>query len=245
MLTTAFFAFLSGIVTVASPCVLPVLPFLLSGSVGGRMRPYGIILGFILSFTAFTLFLSSIVSALQIPPDALRYVSIALLLGFGLVLVVPALHKVYEGLTSRSLSGLKQVQGDGFWGGVAVGATLGVLWTPCVGPIMASVITLALSGKVTAQAAFVTVAFSIGTAIPMLLVMLGGRRLLNRIPWLMNRLPQVQRGFGLVMVLFAVAFFFNVDRSIQSWVLDTFPGYADFLTGLEGQAPASVVPDSQ
>jgi cytochrome c biogenesis protein CcdA len=144
---------------------------------------------------------------------------------------------MYEGLTSRSISGVKQIQGDGFWGGAAVGATLGVLWTPCVGPIMASVITLALSGQVTGQAAFVTVAFSIGTAIPMLLVMLGGRKLLNRIPWLMNRLPQVQRGFGVLMVLFAVAFFFNVDRSIQTWVLDTFPGYSDFLTGLEGQAP--------
>ncbi|WP_337867866.1 cytochrome c biogenesis CcdA family protein [Meiothermus sp.] len=231
---TAFFAFLSGMVTVASPCVLPVLPFLLSGAVGGRLRPYGIILGFITSFTVVTLFLSAIVTALNIPPDTLRHVSIALLLGFGLVLLVPSLHKGFEGLTSRSLSSMKQVQGDGFGGGMAVGATLGVLWTPCVGPIMASVITLALSGSVTGQAALVTLAFSLGTAIPMLAVMLGGRRLLNRVPGLMNNLPRIQRGFGLVMVLFAVGFFFGLDRSFQTWVLDVFPGYADFLTRLEG-----------
>ncbi|WP_299430180.1 cytochrome c biogenesis CcdA family protein [uncultured Meiothermus sp.] len=231
---TALFAFLSGIVTVASPCVLPVLPFLLSGAVGGRLRPYGIILGFVASFTVVTLFLSALVTTLNIPPDTLRYVSIALLLGFGLVLWVPALHKGFEGLSSRSLSKMPLVQGNGFWGGTAVGATLGVLWTPCVGPIMAGVITLALSGSVNGQAALVTLAFSLGTALPMLAVMLGGRRLLGRIPGLMNNLSGVQRGFGVVMVLFAMGFFFGLDRSFQTWVLDTFPGYADFLTRLEG-----------
>ena len=237
MLTTAFFAFLSGIVTVASPCVLPVLPFLLSGAIGGRLRPYGIIVGFILSFTILTLFLSALVAALGIPADVLRTVSVVMLLGFGLVLIIPQLHKLYEGATSRSLSGLKQVQGDGFWGGVLVGLTLGVLWSPCVGPIMAGVISLALSGNVTGQAAFTTIAFSIGTAIPMLAVMLGGRRLLNRVPWLLNNLPRVQRGFGVLMVLFAIGFFFNIDRAVQTWVLDTFPQYEAFLTRLEGSAP--------
>ncbi|MDX2003772.1 MAG: cytochrome c biogenesis CcdA family protein [Meiothermus sp.] len=234
---TAFFAFLSGIVTVASPCVLPVLPFLLSGSIGGRLRPYGIVAGFVLSFTLLTLFLSALVGALGIPADTLRMVSVVMLLGFGLVLLVPQLHRLYEGTASRSLGGLKQVQGDGFWGGALVGLTLGVLWSPCVGPIMAGVISLALSGNLTGQAAFTTLAFSLGTAIPMLAVMLGGRKLLGRVPWLMNNLGRVQRGFGVVMVLFAVGFFFGADRAVQTWVLDTFPQYEAFLTRLEGAAP--------
>ena len=237
MLTTVLLAFLSGVVTVASPCVLPVLPFLLSGSIGGRLRPFGIIGGFILSFTLFTLFLSSIVGALGVSPDLMRNVSIALLAGFGLTLVVPALHAAFERASSRSLTNMQQVQGDGFFGGILVGATLGLLWTPCVGPIMASVFTLALSGNVTGTAAFVTLAFSLGTAIPMLAVMLGGRGLLNRIPWVLQNLGRVQRGFGVVLVVFAVGLFFNVDRSFQTWVLDTFPGYSDFLTSLEGAAP--------
>jgi cytochrome c-type biogenesis protein len=100
MLTTTFFAFLSGIVTVASPCVLPVLPFLLSGAIGGRSRPYGIVLGFIASFTLFTLFLSSLVQAFGISSDALRLGSVGLLLVFGLVLAVPALHGWYERVSS-------------------------------------------------------------------------------------------------------------------------------------------------
>jgi cytochrome c-type biogenesis protein len=247
MLTVAFFAFLSGIVTVASPCVLPVLPFLLSGAIGGRLRPYGIITGFILSFTVFTLALSTIVRVLNIPPDATRLISVGLLLAFGLTLLIPALHTVYERFSTQSVSRLntagqissKPDSGNGYVGGVMVGGTLGLLWTPCVGPIMSAVITLALSGNVTFQAFLVTVAFSVGTAIPMLAVMLGGRGALARVPWLMNNLSTVQRGFGAVMVVFAIGIYFNVDRNVQTWFLDAFPGYAETLTKFEENAPVN------
>ncbi len=240
MLTTTFFAFLSGILTIASPCVLPVLPFLLSGAIGGKSRPYGIILGFIASFTLFTLFLSSIVQVLGISADILRLFSIGVLLIFGLMLCVPQLHSIYERFSSSAMGGISKLgqgKNDGFLGGISVGATLGLLWSPCVGPIMASVISLALSGNVSAQAFFVTLAFSIGTAIPMLAVMLGGRKLLNRVGWLMNNLGNVQRGFGVVLVVFALGMGFNFDRKFQTWVLDTFPAYTDFLVGLQGQTP--------
>ena len=247
MLTVAFFAFLSGIVTVASPCVLPVLPFLLSGAIGGRLRPYGIITGFILSFTVFTLALSTIVRVLNIPADATRLISVGLLLAFGLTLLIPALHTMYERFSTQSVSRLNtggQISsgsgpdsGNGFVGGVMVGGTLGLLWTPCVGPIMSAVITLALSGNVTFQAFLVTFAFSIGTAIPMLGVMLGGRGALARVPWLMNNLATVQRGFGAVMVVFAIGIYFNADRNVQTWFLDVFPGYSETLTKFEENAP--------
>jgi cytochrome c-type biogenesis protein len=237
VLLTVLFAFLSGIVTVASPCVLPVLPFLLSGTIGGKFRPYGIIVGFIASFSAFTLSLSGIVSALGISGDALRWASVVMLFGFGLTLLVPAFHTAFERFSSKSVGSMKQAQGDGFLGGIAVGATLGILWSPCVGPIMSSVITLALSGNVNSQAVFVTLAFSVGTAIPMLLVMLGGRGFLKRVPWLMQNLGTVQRGFGVVLVVFAVGIGFNLDRKLQSWFLDTFPTYSEALTGFETNAP--------
>ena len=240
MLTTLLFAFLSGVVTVLSPCVLPVLPFLLTGAIGGRARPYGIIAGFVASFTAFTLFLSGFVALLGISSDLLRLISVGLLLAFGLTLLIPALHTAFERVSARAVSGLQPQQSgrDGWWGGVAVGGTLGVLWSPCVGPIMASVITLALSNAVTFQALLVTLAFSVGTAIPMLGIMVGGRKLLNRVPWLLGNLNRIQRGFGVVLIVFAVGTGFNLDRRFQTWVLDTFPAYAAAITSLEEQAPA-------
>lgn len=224
-------AFLGGVLTVLSPCVLPVLPVLLSGTVGGRGRPLGIIAGFIGSFVLLTLFLASVVSALNLSPDLIRWVAIALLLGFGLTLAVPALQRRFELAMSRALPQRRPGDRDGFLGGVLVGVTLGVVWTPCVGPILASVTTLALSGQVTAFAFAATLAYALGVAAPMLAVMLGGRRLLHR-PALLGRLGGLQQVFGAVLVVFAVGMAFGVDRQVQTLLVERLPALQQ-LTFLE------------
>ena len=224
-------AFLGGVLTVLSPCVLPVLPVLLSGTVGGRGRPLGIIAGFIGSFVLLTLFLASVVSALNLSPDLIRWVATFLLLGFGLTLAVPALQHRFELARSRSLPQRRPGDRDGFLGGVLVGVTLGVVWTPCVGPILASVTTLALSGQVTGFAFAATLAYALGVAVPMLGVMLGGRRLLHR-PALLGRLGQLQQVFGAVLVVFAVGMVFGVDRQVQTLLVERLPALQQ-LTFLE------------
>ncbi|QFP77921.1 cytochrome c biogenesis CcdA family protein [Deinococcus sp. AJ005] len=228
-------AFAGGLLTVLSPCVLPVLPVLLSGAVGGRGRPLGIIAGFIGSFVLLTLFLATLVNVLGLSVEALRWGAVALLLLFGLTLAVPALQLRFELLAARALPQGTGKGGDGFLGGVLVGATLGVVWTPCVGPILAGVTTLALSGQVTGFAAAVTLAYALGVAIPMLGVMWGGRKLLHR-PALMNRLNQIQQAFGVVLMLFAVGMVFGVDRQIQTALVDNLPALQQ-LTFLE-ETPA-------
>ena len=107
MLTMLLFAFLSVVVTVLSPSVLPVLPFLLSGAIGGRARPYGIT-GFVASFTAFTLSLNGFVAVLGISGDAQRLISVGLLLAFGLTLLIPALHTAFESLSARAVGSLSR-----------------------------------------------------------------------------------------------------------------------------------------
>src|SRR5512137_2097516 len=97
MIVLLGFAFLSGIITILSPCILPVLPIVLSGGVaGGRARPFGVIGGFIASFTVFTLALTAIVQALRIPADAMRIVAIVLVAAFGVVMLVPPLRDRFE-----------------------------------------------------------------------------------------------------------------------------------------------------
>ncbi len=228
-------AFAGGLLTVLSPCVLPVLPVLLSGAVGGGGRPLGIIAGFIGSFVLLTLFLATLVGALGLSVEALRWGAVAMLLLFGLTLAVPALHLRFELLTARGLPQGRSKGGDGFLGGVLVGVTLGVVWTPCVGPILASVTTLALSGQVTAFAAAVTLSYALGVAIPMLGVMWGGRRLLHR-PALLSRLGRLQQAFGVVLMLFAAGMVFGVDRRIQTALVDNLPALQQ-LTFLE-ETPA-------
>lgn len=227
-------AFVGGVLTVLSPCVLPVLPVLLSGTVGGRGRPVGIIAGFITSFVLLTLFFATIVSALNLSPDSIRWVAVALLLGFGLTLAVPALGTRFEIAVSRVLPQRRGPDGNGFLGGVLVGMTLGVVWTPCVGPILASVTTLALSNQVNAFAALITLAYTLGVAVPMLGVMWGGRKLLHR-PALMNRLGALQQTFGAVLVLFAVGMVFGVDKRAETFVVERLPALQN-LTFLEQTA---------
>ena len=228
-------AFAGGLLTVLSPCVLRVLPMLLSGAVGGRGQPLGIIAGFIGSFVLLTLFLATLVSALGLSVEALRWGAVALLLLFGLTLAVSALQLRFELLAARALPQGRSKGGDGFLGGVLVGMTLGVVWTPCVGPILASVTTLALSGQVTAFAAAVTLAYALGVAIPMLGVMWGGRRLLHR-PALLNRLSRIQQSFGVVLMIFAMGMVYGVDRRIQTALVDNLPALQQ-LTFLE-ETPA-------
>ncbi len=237
MLALLAFAFVAGIITILSPCILPVLPIVLAGSVtGGHRRPLGIIAGFVLSFTFFTLFAFAIVSVLGLGGDTLRTVAIVILGLFGLTLVVPRLadfaKKAFSGLANASTSqpGTKR---EGFGGGFVVGLSLGLIWTPCVGPIMSAVITLAATSSVSWQAALIALTYSIGTAIPMFAIMVGGRQLLSRIPWLLENTEKVQKAFGVLMILIAVAMTFGIDRKFQTFILDTFPNYGTGLTKIE------------
>jgi cytochrome c biogenesis protein CcdA/thiol-disulfide isomerase/thioredoxin len=241
MLLLILFAFLAGIVTILSPCILPILPIVLSSSVGGgKKRPIGIIIGFILSFTFFTLFLSSIVNALHIPADSLRIFSVVVIALFGASLLIPQVQVMIERVFSR-LSGVlpmgnKGGKESGVVSGVIIGLSLGLLWTPCVGPILASVISLALTGSVSSSAILITLAYALGTAIPMFIVLVSGRRLFERVPWLLSRSGQIQKVFGVIMIFTALGIFFNLDRKFQTYILTVFPQYGTGLTKVEDNA---------
>lgn len=262
------FSFLAGVVTVLSPCVLPVLPVILSGAVGtGRRRPFGIVAGFLLSFTTLTLGLAALVRSLRLDPELPRLISALVIVLFALVLVVPTLKDRFAVFAARlvnaagagarlrapgsrrapsestslgtSTPGLgpegpsPRMPGAGFWAGLATGFSLGAVWTPCVGPIMASVITLAVSRSLDAGAVLITLAYAGGTAIPLTAIMLGGRSLIDRVPGLTARLVLLQRGFGVLMLAAGAAILAGWDRTLQSFLLERFPAYGAGLTSLE------------
>jgi len=239
MIILLLFAFIGGIVTILSPCILPILPIILSSSaVGGKSRPYGIVAGFIGSFTFFTLFLTSIVQATGVSANALRLFSVVIIGLFGLSLVLPQAQKLIEKGFSILQSKLQfnNANKTGFSGGILIGMSLGLLWTPCVGPILASVISLALTGSVTGSAALITFAYALGTAIPMFLIIRGGQKILTNNQWLLKHTEYIQQFFGVIMIITALAIYFNVDRSFQQYILQTFPQYGTGLTSLEDNA---------
>ena len=236
MIILLLFAFLAGVVTILSPCILPILPIVLTGSVSGdKKRPYGIIFGFILSFTLFTLFLATLVKFTGVPANTLRVIAGIILLIFGLSLLLPQFQALMEKLFSKlSVFGPKATPHPGFWGGFLIGLTIGIVWTPCVGPILASVIALAATSQVTTTTFLITLTYSIGTAIPMFLIMYGGRNLLNKAPWLLNNATVIQKTFGVLMIIFALAIFTNIDQQVEGYLAAT-PYGAD-LTQLENNS---------
>ena len=238
MFVLSAFSFLAGVVTILSPCILPLLPLLLAGVGGeGKARPWGIVMGFVLSFSVFTLTLSALVDALQVSPDVLRWVAGALILVFGLVMVLPVLKNAFLAWAARLMpqpkAGVPGRPAGGFVPGFGLGVTLGLVWTPCAGPIMASVITLAATQQLNWQSGVITLAYSLGTSVPMVLFLLGGRGLMNRLSTLKKNSARIQQVFGLLMILTAVGIYAGWDRTVQTALLEAFPGYGKGLTSLE------------
>ena len=172
------FGFVAGAATALSPCVLPVLPIALSaGATGGRRRPLGIVAGLAVSFTFATVALVYVISALDLPNDFLRKLAIVVLLGFGITLMVPPLAARLEAWISQFAGrGVARAGGDGFWSGAAIGASLGLVYAPCAGPILAGVITVSASQSFSAGRLAVALSYGIGSAAVLYFLMLGGRR---------------------------------------------------------------------
>jgi cytochrome c biogenesis protein CcdA len=236
MILLILFAFIAGFVTILSPCILPILPIVLSGSLsGGKKRPLGVVAGFIGSFTFFTLFLSIIVRSTGIPADFMRNLAVVMVLVFGIFLVIPQAQVFFEKLVTKlsSLQKKPSQSGDGFFGGVIVGSSLGLVWAPCVGPILASIITLSITAQVTFSAVLITLAYALGTAIPMLFITYSGRKIFTKVPWLLKHTTQIQQIFGVLMVFTAIGLFMNIDLRFQKYILEKFPQYGIGLTQFE------------
>ena len=143
MTLLVLFAFLAGAGTAISPCVLPVLPALLSaGATGGRRRPLGIVTGLALTFTVTIVGLASVVDGVGLGSSGTRTLAIVLLAAFAIVTLVPALGDRVAAPLSRLARFGPRDGGSGFWSGTVVGGALGFLYAPCAGPILAAVITV-------------------------------------------------------------------------------------------------------
>src|ERR1039458_10313643 len=136
MIILLIFAVLAGAGTALSPCVLPVLPALLSaGGVGGRLRPLGVVLGLSVTFTVTIVGLAKVVDGVGLGSDPLRAVAVVVLLVFGLVLLMPNVAARSEAPRPRPARFGPRSTGDGFLSGIPVGAALGFVYTPCASPI--------------------------------------------------------------------------------------------------------------
>ncbi|MFN2470173.1 MAG: cytochrome c biogenesis protein DipZ [Gaiellaceae bacterium] len=215
-------AFLAGIITAVSPCVLPVLPILFAGgSTGGRGRPFAIIGGLVLSFTVFTVLGASLLDLLGLPQDLLRDVAITLLFVLAATLLIPPLAHLLERpfyfLTRRQA----RVDANGF----VLGTSLGLVFVPCAGPVLAAVTALSASGQFGGRTFAVTGSYALGAALPMLALAAGAQRLAGAMRLMRAHAVGARRVAGVVLGVTAVAIALGVDQYFTTAV----PGYTQSL----------------
>jgi cytochrome c biogenesis protein CcdA/thiol-disulfide isomerase/thioredoxin len=228
--------FLAGI----SPCILPVLPVVLVAGatstraaaqpatddtppIAGVGRPVAVVAGLALSFSVLILAGSEVISLLHLPQDSLRDAGIALLILVGLGYLIPPLGALLE----RPFGRIRARRPSGRGGGFVLGLALGLLYVPCAGPILAAITVVGATHRVGLTAVFVTAAFAVGTAIPLLAVALAGGQLSHRISMLRRHAQQARLAGGAVLIVMAVAIAFNTFQGLERDV----PSYSTALQG--------------
>ncbi len=205
-------AFVEGLALIVSPCILPVLPLVLAPSLeGGRARPIGIIVGFIFSFTAFALLSRQLVSVLHIDLDTIKNGSLVLLAIFGAILLSKTLSDKFAAATQRFAglgSSLSANAEGGFFGGVLIGLAIGLVWTPCAGPIFATALVEVIRQQNDVQAFLVIIAFALGASMPMLIIALAGRQIIGKLGFFAKHAEAIRKTFG-VLILASVAFIYS------------------------------------
>lgn len=229
--------FVAGLATVITPCVLPILPAILSGSVGSRLRPVAIVTGMSITFTLMGILISAVASFGYVT-DYLRWFSIFFIIGMGAVQFDKDINNEYTKLTSSIVNFVRQrlsffgnleskLPKDGLLGALFLGMSLGIIWIPCVGPILGSVLAFVAGSSAGAgnlmHAAFLLIVYSAGVSIPMLIIAYSGKRVSGRVSWFVKRGPFFKKLSGLILILVGIMLLFGVDKYLQTILLPYFP----------------------
>ncbi|KRD21997.1 cytochrome C biogenesis protein [Acidovorax sp. Root267] len=234
--TSPWLAVAAGMLTVGAPCVLPMLPVVLGASVAGgpaqRTRPLFIALGFALSFAAVALLFSSFTQVLGVSPEGLRRFAAAMLLVFGVLTVWPRPFQWlsrYAGGVLHRVGRVGMGSSGGNWGGLLLGLSLGAVWTPCAGPVLASILTLIATEPPGVGTAVLLLAYSTGAALPMLAIAYGGQAAASHVRRISRHAHCVQQVFGVVVIAVALAMLLEVDGQVTAWLSQFYPSFSSGL----------------
>lgn len=229
-------AFVAGLLTVLSPCVLPLLPIVFTTARSrSAFGPVALGLGLAVSFTLAGLLVAVLGFALGVDAEAFRMAGGVVMIGLGLILAVAPLQTWIAATGARLTSGghgaLARLDGGGWPAHAALGALLGLVWTPCVGPTLGAAVLLAAQGRDLSMVGLTMLVFGVGAALPLVGFGLVSRPLLNRIK---GRLGALGRHGKLVLGLLFLAVGLGVvtglDRVLEAWLVQASPDWLTTLT---------------
>ena len=237
-----FVSLAAGVLTVAAPCVLPLLPVIVGGSIvadgadsrRARWRPYVIALSLAASVIAFTLLLKATTALLGVPTQVWQIISGVIVILLGINLLFPALWESLStrlGLGNRSNKVLdSSVQRQSVWGDVLTGAALGPVFSSC-SPTYALIVATVLPVSFAEGLLYVTL-YAIGLAVPLLLIALAGRTAARRLGWLADPRGWFRRSMGVLFIIVGIVVIIGADKALQTLILDL--GWYDPIADLEG-----------
>jgi cytochrome c-type biogenesis protein len=222
-------AIVAGSLTTLSPCVLPMIPLVVGGALqANRAAPLAIGAGLIVSFTVLGVLLGLLGSLLGVSGDAFRQAGAVLLLVFGVVLLVPALNARFVAwmtpLASGANSAAQHVRDDSLTGSFVLGLTLGMIWTPCSGPLLGSTLSLVASEGGALRGGLLLALFGFGAAIPLVGFAYASRAGFHAArDWVLARIDGLRKGFALLLVLIGVGILTGLDKQLEAAILDVMP----------------------
>lgn len=236
MIGTLGLAFLAGVLSILSPCVLPLLPIVLGAAASEhRLGPAALAAGLAVSFTAIGLFVATIGFAAGIDTGVFRMISAMLLIAVGVVLLVPRLQEQFA-LAAAPVSNWAGNYTDNFTPGslagqFGLGVLLGAVWSPCVGPTLGAASILAAKGENLAQVALTMLAFGVGAALPLLLLGLVSREAMMH--WRGRLMETGKTGkalLGVLLVVVGLLVATNFDKRLETILVDASPAWLTELT---------------
>ena len=219
----------AGSLTTLSPCVFPLLPLVLGGAVqGNRYAPVAMGLGMMLSFATIGVVLGALGPVLGIDADTIRVAGAAMLIVFAAVMLVPALGERFSQwmlpIASVANAASTRLDGGSLASAAALGAVLGLVWSPCSGPLLGSALTLVATEGGALRGGVVLALFGLGAAIPLVAVAYASRSGFMRArAWIMVRVERLRRGLAVLLGGMGVAILTGADKWLETRVLGWLP----------------------
>lgn len=226
----------AGTLSTLSPCVLPLVPILVgSALMTHRFGPHALATGLALSFTLVGVFIVGLGAAIGLDQEVFRNIAAVLLVGFGIVLVSPALQARFAvaasvlGGAGLSLTG--RISGDSLGGQFSLGMLLGVVWSPCVGPTLGATITLASQGQNLGHVTLMMALFGLGAGIPLVLLGMLSRQAMTRFRDKLLGVGKAGKGLlGGVLLVMGILILSGADKKLESLALHFSPDWLITLT---------------
>ena len=222
-------AYLAGLLTLINPCVLPLLPIVIATSFqSARHGPVALAGGLVLSFAMVGIGVTAFGHLVGLDAAIVHRAAAILMIVFGIVLLIPQSQAVLATATTPLANGvnsrIERVKDAGLSGQFFIGALLGAVWSPCIGPTLGGAVGLATAGDSLVQATFTMLVFGLGVSTVLLALAYGSRAVVGgRRERLISWMPWAKPIMGTMLLLVGLAIFFHIDREIEAWLLDIMP----------------------